>query len=79
MGKRRRKTYLWPKRRVRRHLGPFWSLPPKPSFLSPQHTSSPSLLLLSCGCVVVVVAAWLSWLYAEADSEHVMNKFKLHY
>ena len=44
-----------------------------------QHTSSPSLLLLSCGCVVVVVAAWLSWLYAEADSEHVMNKFKLHY
>ena len=54
--------------------------PNHPSFLLniPQ---DPLLLLLSCasGCVVVVVAAWLLWLHAEADSEHVMNKFKLHY
>ena len=52
--------------------------PNHPSFLLniPQ---IPLLLLLSCGCMVVVVAAWLLWLHAEADSEHVMNKFKLRY
>ena len=27
--KKERRTYLWPKRRRMRHLGPFWSPPPK--------------------------------------------------